>query len=116
MNHIDLGRFGENYAKEYLISKKYLILEKNYRNKYGEIDIIAYSEQFVVFVEVKTRKNTRFGTPVESVDYKKQKKLQLIALKYIYDKKINYIQPRFDIIEILIREEKASLNHIKNAF
>ena len=68
----EVGNYGENIAKNYLISKNYELLELNYRNRYGEIDIICFDKDVIVFVEVKSRFDTSFGNPLEAINLKKQ--------------------------------------------
>ena len=70
-----LGKFGESEAEHYLKKKRYKILEKNYRGRLGEIDIIAEKKKEIIFVEVKTRKSDKFGKPYEAVDFRKQRKI-----------------------------------------
>lgn len=108
-----LGNLGEKLAAEYLEKKKYKIIEKNFYCKQGEIDIIAKNKNELVFIEVKTRSNTNFGTPSEAVDYKKQKHIYKAAKYYLYKNKISEIPIRFDVIEILIKDGKFNINHIK---
>lgn len=112
----NLGKTGENLACEYLKANKIKVLDKNYKNKIGEIDIIAKDGDTVAFIEVKTRSSYIFGTPAEAVNYKKQQKIIKTALKWMTDK--NYEDDiRFDVIEVLINETGApDINYIKNAF
>ena len=112
----NLGKTGESLACEYLKCNKIKVLDKNYKNKIGEIDIIAKDGDTVAFVEVKTRSSYIFGTPAEAVNYKKQQKIIKTALKWMTDK--NYEDDiRFDVIEVLINETGApDINYIKNAF
>lgn len=112
----ELGYYGEDLAKLYLINKNYKILEKNYRVNFGEIDIIAAFENTVVFVEVKTRKNLYFGLPCEAVTNKKRYKIFQTAQYFIlknYSVDLNY---RFDIIEVFINGNAYDINHLINAF
>lgn len=114
-NNIEKGRKGEALARDYLVSKGYRILTTNYRNKIGEIDIIALDNDVLVFIEVKTRSNTNFGYPYEAVNRKKQNKI--INCSYQYAKYHNYknYQLRFDIIEVYLTP-KIKINHILNSF
>lgn len=116
---ITTGERGELFAAEYLINKGYNILKKNYRCRYGEIDIIAQKDEFLVFVEVKTRNANSFYTPKESVGTVKQKKIINTALIYLSEQQSTF-QPRFDVIELIIRNkncfEVISINHIENSF
>ena len=106
------GLKGEIDACEYLENKKYKIIEKNYRNYIGEIDIVAQQKNVIVFVEVKLRSTFRFGRPSEAVDFRKQQKLRSVANLYLIQHKMTDKQCRFDIIEIV----GQYINHIENAF
>ena len=106
------GDAGEKRAAKYLKKQKYKILEKNYKNYGGELDIIAKSGDVTVFVEVKTRTDNTFGFASEAVDFKKQQKIKSAANFYMQKHNIN--QVRFDVIEIYIKS--GELNHIINAF
>lgn len=112
----ELGCFGEELAKSYLLNKAYKILEKNYRSKLGEIDIIALIENTVVFVEVKTRKNLSFGLPCEAVTKKKRFKIYQTAQYFILNKHFYDLNCRFDIIEVYIQGKENKINHLINAF
>ena len=83
--HIETGRIGETYGAEYLEQEGYEILDRNYRTRFGEIDIIARDSGDLVFVEVKTRTSEQYGLPEEAVDKRKQQKLIRMALTYVAD-------------------------------
>ena len=108
-----LGRIGENIASEYLKKKGYLILERNFACRQGEIDIIAKDEKEFVFVEVKTRRNLKFGYPAEAVTNIKQKHIQKTAQYYLYKNKLDSRYVRFDVIEIIIKNGKCKINHME---
>lgn len=112
------GQTGEDYAAHYLQERGYTILERNWRTRSGEIDIIAASGDVYVFVEVRTRSSSRFGTPAESVDSRKQRKVRHLAQQYLYHKKIVNRQIRFDVIAVLLDSHRQviGLSHIDNAF
>ena len=93
------GKCGEDAACSYLKKNKYKIIERNHRNKCGEIDIIATKGDDLVFVEVKTRKADSLTRPAEAVGREKQKKLQLTAMKYLENEPLNVFS-RFDVFEI----------------
>lgn len=114
----DIGTFGENIAIEYLVNKGYILLEKNYRCKIGEIDIIAKDKDYIVFIEVKTRYGRKFGSPCESITKKKQYKIYHTAEFYIIMKKLNNSYFRFDVVEITMNSSNNNylVNLIKNAF
>ncbi len=107
-----LGEIGEKSAVKFLKKLKYKIIETNYTNHIGEIDIIAKDSETIVFIEVKTRSSNAFGMPSEAVNYDKQRKYFLIASYYL--EKYGFIDTecRFDVIEVL----NGEINHIKNAF
>ncbi|MFW5998925.1 MAG: YraN family protein [Halanaerobiaceae bacterium] len=111
-----LGNWGEKKAVEYLIERGYLIREKNYYNKYGEIDIIAEKNEILIFVEVKTYNNNRFGPPQGSVDFKKQLQIKKLAGFYLSNNNFKNLSIRFDVIAIKIKDRKGYLNHFQNAF
>ena len=114
MNNIEKGRLGEEIALKYIISKGGTIVEKNYRTKMGEIDLIARMNGDLVFVEVKSRSNINYGYPCEAVNYKKKRKITNVAKYYILDNSLEDISVRFDVIEIYLTDKK--INHIVNAF
>ena len=106
------GDSGEQLAKEYLKKNGFQILKTNYKTNIGEIDIIAKQKDFVVFVEVKTRKNDYFGLPREAVNSFKQQKIRQVATQYIKFNKLFDVCCRFDVIEIL----GDKITHIENCF
>lgn len=114
-NNVEKGAMGEEIASKYLMSKDYIILERNYRNKIGEIDIIAKKSELIVFVEVKTRTSTNYGYAYEAVNKKKQTKIINTALCYIKQYNLKNFQIRFDIIEVYIGNKKK-INHFEDAF
>lgn len=114
----EIGKVGENLSCKYLEANNYKILEKNYRCRQGEVDIIAYDKlkNETVFIEVKTRTNLRYGSPAEAVGTKKQNHIINVSKFYIYKNKINNAKIRFDVIEVLINNSKYEINHIQKAF
>ena len=106
------GDGGEILAANFLKLQKYKILQTNYRNKIGEIDIIAQKGQTIVFVEVKRRSTLQYGRPIEAVDTRKQNKIRKTAEIYLMLNKQTLNDVRFDVIEILDEE----INHVENAF
>ncbi|MFW6238444.1 MAG: YraN family protein [Halanaerobiales bacterium] len=112
----ELGDWGENRACTYLKDTGYNLVERNFRTRWGEIDIIARREDLIAFIEVKTRKSKKYGTPVEAVNRKKQHKIKSLARSFLQQNDITCCQVRFDIISIKISGCKARLRHLKNAF
>jgi putative endonuclease len=109
---------GEKLALEFLKKKNYFIQETNYHSRFGEIDIIAQNENYIIFVEVKTRNSHAFAAPMEYVNSSKQVKIIKTALLYLSEGKHSEdVQPRFDVIEIVLEAGKSiKVNHIENAF
>lgn len=112
-----LGRDGEDRAAAYLKRKGYSIVDRNYKSRFGEIDIIAKDKSFIVFVEVKARKNSENGEAKEFVNYSKQNRIRNTALMWLAANECD-LQPRFDVIEIYTAPAlfQNKLNHIENAF
>ncbi|MBI2721900.1 MAG: YraN family protein [Bacteroidetes bacterium] len=109
------GSHGEEHAILYLKKKSYVILEKNWRYKQYEIDIIAQNQNTIVFVEVKSRANDAFGEPELAVTRKKQKFLVLAANHYLQTHTIE-LECRFDIIAILSINNNITVKHLEDAF
>lgn len=112
----EIGMRGENIAVKHLLSQGYVILERNYRSRHGEIDIVSKHNNTIVFVEVKTRSSLSYGRPIESIDYKKIKHLQYTAQGYMQWKGLYNQGCRFDAIEVVIGSfgTKPKINHIQN--
>ena len=117
----ELGNAGEEFVANYLQSKNYEILARNFRfGRTAEVDIIAKVNDIIVFVEVKTRNNKKYGTPAESVTLKKQQKIITAAIKFLQDNDLFDRACRFDVIEVFADNNqnlyKWRCNHIENAF
>ena len=113
MNKRKEGSKYEDAAAEYLENSGYKILERNFYTHFGEIDIIAWKDGMIVFVEVKYRKDTKNGYPEEAVDAHKQKKIRETAAYYVYKNRIPEHTPmRFDVVAVLDGEFRL----IKDAF
>lgn len=112
MNNRKSGIEGENLAVEYLKSKGYKILERNYSSKTGEIDIIAQDRGYIVFIEVKSRDNLNFGRPVESITRQKVRSIIRTAQCYLLYKRKQNSLCRFDVVEVL----RGEVNHIVAAY
>ncbi len=113
-NNKIVGNLGEDMAAEYLEKKGYMIFKRNYSNRYGEVDIIAIKDEFLVFVEVKARKNRRFGNPQDAVDDEKIRHIVDVSDGFMREMNWSDITVRFDIVEIVFDENY--INHIENAF
>ena len=108
-----IGNIGEATAENYLKNNKYRILERNYKNKIGEIDLIAEKDGEILFVEVKTSTTEKYGLPREAVNLQKQLKIRKVAEFYLLVNKKYNNKIRFDVIEL---NSKNEIIHIKNCF
>ena len=113
----ELGLLGEKLAKEFLIKQGYKIIAQNYKNYFGEIDIIAKEGDFFVFVEVKTRTANSDWLPEESITKKKQKKLIRISSQYLIENRISSENFRIDSVAVEINKynHQTEIRHIKDA-
>jgi len=110
-----IGNIGEELAVNYLRGKGYRVLDRNYRSRCGELDIILLKDEVLVFVEVKTRRSDKYGAPREAVNYHKVNKIVNTANNYLIHKKMSSYNVRFDVIEICF-DKIPRINHIKDAF
>lgn len=115
-NNVKTGMLGQNEAERYLTNKAYRIIEKNYRAKTGEIDLIARDGDYIVFIEVKYRNNLQFGLPREAVNAQKQRRIRRTAQHYITVHQIHNQDFRFDVMDILNENGQLQITHITNAF
>ncbi|NHN28400.1 YraN family protein [Paenibacillus agricola] len=114
-----LGAIGEGFAFDYLQQQEYRIMERNWRCRTGEIDIVAEYEGLLIIIEVRTRSGSlNFGTAEESVDLRKQQKVRETAQYYTLKHRKQDMQVRFDVISVLATKDgtRISIDHIPNAF
>lgn len=113
-----LGQLGEQLAQEQLMRHSWIILDRNWHSRYGELDIVALDpHEVLVFVEVKARRSTRFGTPQEAVSTTKQRKVRKTALQWIAaHSNVHHYSTRFDVIAISITDNTVNYVHVKEAF
>jgi len=111
-----IGPYGEEIAVSCLKKKGYTIIERNYRKRYGEIDIIAEDSGEIVFVEVKTRKSDRFGSPLEAVDIRKQQKMSRVALAFLHSRGMTDRAARFDVVAVRLESRRPEVEVVKDAF
>ncbi len=111
----EIGKWGENLACEYLKGQNYQIIERNFWCRQGEIDIIAkdLAKKELVFIEVKTRSNFKYGNPVDSVNKLKQRHMKRAIYYYLHKNKLENVATRIDVLEIYLQKEKYYMNHIK---
>ena len=114
-----VGAWGESIAAEYLRKKRYTVLASGYRCRFGEIDLIVCDKKYLVFVEVKLRKNDRFASAMEFVDINKQSRIRITAEIYLSQNPTD-LQPRFDVIEIYapdgLETKNPVIHHMEDAF
>jgi putative endonuclease len=115
MNNRRFGSVGEQLAAEYLKKNGFIILDRNFRaGRFGEIDIVASENEYICFIEVKTRTGSLFGTPSEAVGYAKREKLKKLAWIYLKQRNLGEKNMRFDIVEVTGKRynEEFKLNNI----
>lgn len=118
-NKKTFGDEGEEIAAQFLIKKGFEIVERNYRYGKGEIDIVAKDprDNFLVFVEVKTRNNLEYGDPVYAINKNKIKQLKKIGELYLFDKDLTDTDCRFDVVSVLLgNPNDPVIEHYENAF
>lgn len=112
------GTKGEQLAVNFLKKKGYTILQRNYRRRNGEIDIVCYDHGSIAFVEVKTRYSDTYGPPELSVTEAKKRQIIKVASQYVADKRIEGTSLRFDVVSIFFSPDKKhpKINLLRNAF
>jgi putative endonuclease len=112
-----LGRWGESVAATHLEAKGYVILERNWRCRLGEIDLVAQTGETLVFVEVKTRRGRDFGMPEEGVTLRKSQKLLAIGQQYVFDHALEDVNWRIDLVAVELdkRGKLLRCEHVENA-
>jgi len=116
-DNLGVGQRGESIAEAYLRGQRFTILEKNYRGKTGEIDIVAREGDTIVFVEVKARRNLAYGPPQLAVTPFKQRQISRTALTWLAHRKRADAAARFDVIAIILPDHDVpKIEHIRNAF
>jgi putative endonuclease len=110
------GAWGEDLALRYLTRRGYTLVERNYRTRHGEIDLIVRKDDTLVFVEVKLRRGTGFGDPLEAVTARKQNTIRSLATQYLSDRNPNFDTLRFDAIGILASADTVRIRHVRDAF
>ena len=111
-----LGQQGEEIAEGFLKQKGYKLVERNYRCRTGEVDLIVLDRKVIVFVEVKTRSDQRFGSPFEAVERRKQRKMIQAARFFLHERKLHERNARFDVVGVSWPGGKPMIEHIENAF
>jgi putative endonuclease len=110
------GAWGEELALRYLTRRGYVLIERNYRTRYGELDLILRHRNTIVFAEVKLRRGTGFGDPLEAVTPRKQAAIRLLAEQYLSEKEPEFDALRFDVVGILVGSGAPRVLHLEDAF
>lgn len=116
MKNTELGRIGEEKGRKYLLENGYQILNTNFRTRFGEIDVVAELQDTIIFVEIKTRRSTRYGLPGEAVNFHKQVQYSKLALYYLQKYHLLDEKARFDVLEVYAESTGFIINHIQDAF
>ena len=112
----DLGRGGEDVAERLYRKMGFRILERNFRCKAGEVDLIARRGPLLVFCEVKCRRTDRWGEPSESVGPAKQARLRRLAAVWLGQRRPGSVDIRFDVVSVIVRRGRTYVRHIPDAF
>ena len=111
-----LGRAGEDLAAQHYRRLGYRVLERNYRCRYGEIDLVARKDRQLVFCEVKTRTAGPWGLPAEAVGWRKQQRLRQLATHWLSERRPGRVDVRFDVVSVIVRGSRFELTHLTDAF
>jgi putative endonuclease len=111
-----IGKAGEEAALEYLLQQGYHVLERNYRCRFGEIDLIAQDGNTLAFIEVKTRRSQRFGPAAAAITYEKQRHLVKASQVYLTQRRKVDELCRFDVVTIDLEAHTTRIELIKDAF
>lgn len=111
-----LGRSGEDAAVQLLEDKGFTIVERNFRCRAGELDVIARNGRTLVFCEVKTRRTDRWGDPSEAVGWRKQQRLRQLAALWLQAHRPGRVEVRFDVVSVIVGDRDVYVTHIPDAF
>jgi putative endonuclease len=110
------GAWGEELALHYLTRRGFALIERNYRTRYGELDLILRDGDTLVFAEVKLRRGVAFGDPLEAVTPRKQAAIRALAEQYLSEREPHFDALRFDVVGILIGRGQPRIVHVEDAF
>jgi putative endonuclease len=114
--NLEFGKAAEDSAVKFLKDQGYKILERNYKNKFGEIDIIAQQKGVICFIEVKARHSLNLGYPQEAVTSSKQRQISRVAVNYLKSNKLLEKPARFDVLALLYENSQPQISLITDAF
>ena len=113
--HNELGKYGENLAEAHLSKHGYLIKDRNWRFRKAELDIVALKDEWIVIVEVKTRRLNAVERPQDAITISKQRRIVRAADAYIQEHDIDF-ECRFDVISVIVNQGKHEIEHLEDAF
>ncbi len=117
MSNSKLGARGEALAVLHLVDAGMEVVDRNWRSRYGELDVVARDGDVLVFVEVKTRSGLGYGTPAESVTYSKQLRIRRLALQWLEERGSPWVRLRFDVVAIVMtRDGDPVVSHLRGVF
>ena len=108
-----LGDWGERHAEAHLAAQGMRVLDRNFRTRYGEVDLVARDGEEIVFVEVRTRRSRSYGTPEESVTAAKRRRLALAAQQYLQERGLDGQPWRVDLVAVHLSGDTPSVNHLR---
>lgn len=111
-----LGQAGETLACDLYRKLGFTILDRNWRCREGELDLVVAHGDLIVFCEVKTRRTVYFGAPAEAVDYRKQARLRRLAAAWMNDRRPRRARIRFDVVAVLVDDRGSQITHLPDAF
>jgi putative endonuclease len=112
----NLGANGEKAAEEFLRRRHYTIVERNYRCRVGEVDLVALDGDTIVFIEVKTRRGEGFGSPLDAVDPRKQRQVYRAAQQFLVEHRLNDRAARFDVVGVWWEGGRVVCELVRDAF
>lgn len=116
-HNLVLGAHGEELAAQHLAGQGIEIVERNWRSRSGEIDLVATEGDYLVFVEVKTRSGLGYGSPADAVTVAKQRRIRLLAIEWLGASRRPWAKVRFDVVAVLLeRGRQPRIDHIRDAF
>ncbi len=116
MNRVERGRDGEALAWEHLRRAGYRLVARNLRTRFGEIDLVVEQGDTLVFVEVRSRAGTRFGTPLDSIDRRKRQQVARLAADFLSRRRLDDRRARFDVVAVEWQDGAPKIDHVENAF
>ena len=116
MNRRSIGQGGEDLAWNHLRRAGYTLVARNFRSRYGEIDLVVERGGVIVFVEVRSRRGDRFGTALESIDARKQRQIGRMAAEFLARRRLGDRRARFDVVAVEWQDAEARIDHLENAF